>query len=280
MSGFKSQYPELQAKLDRFAPITLEEMDAVKLMNRVDTKYLTTLDRLSELLDMAQDDYMVQQIGGESNLPYYTMYLDTADRQMYADHHRGKTDRKKVRIRRYDSTRLSFLEIKSKNNKGRTKKRRVTCNADEIGKYRDFIAEYTPYAPSTLQSCIENRFNRITLVNNSKTERLTIDTCLRFHNLCDGNCAMLADLVIIELKRSNSILSPATMMLNRLHIRPRGFSKYCIGMSITDPLLKQNRFKPKLRFLQRNVRILRGDEVWTLGVNTETAPQATNIAGK
>lgn len=262
MPGLKSKYLDLQTKLDSFVAITLEEMDAVRLMNRTDTKYLTTLDRLSELLDMAQDDYRVQQIDGESNLPYYTMYLDTADRQMYADHHRGKADRRKVRIRRYDSTLLSFLEVKSKNNKGRTKKKRVLCRADEIEGQRDFVATHTPYELSSLRACIENRFNRITLVNQGMTERVTIDTCLRFHNMSDDSYVMLADLAIIELKRDRCAFSPVTTMLNRLQIKPRGFSKYCIGMSITDGQLKQNRFKSKLRFLQRNVRIIRGDEVW------------------
>ena len=36
--------------LARFAPITLEEMSAVKLMNRIDSKYLVCTNRLPEIL--------------------------------------------------------------------------------------------------------------------------------------------------------------------------------------------------------------------------------------
>ena len=36
-----------------FPPVTLEEMDSVKLMNRIDTKYLTSERILLELLDDA-----------------------------------------------------------------------------------------------------------------------------------------------------------------------------------------------------------------------------------
>jgi hypothetical protein len=36
-----------------------------------------------------------------------------------------------------------------------------------------------------------------------------------------------------------------------LHIHPTGFSKCCIGMAMTDPHLKQNNFKQKLRLLQK-----------------------------
>ena len=51
--------------LKQFPPITLEEMSGVKLMNRTDTKFVTTMAQLRRLLAMAQGDYFVQEIGGE-----------------------------------------------------------------------------------------------------------------------------------------------------------------------------------------------------------------------
>jgi VTC domain. len=258
----QSRYMELQAKLNRFATVTLEDMSGVKLMNRIDTKYLTSIEKLLRLLEMAHAEYMVQEIDNNSNLPYYTMYLDTDEHRMYVDHLRGKKFRKKIRVRRYESTMLSFLEIKSKNNKGRTKKKRIKCNIDEIEKYRDFISDHSPHNYHSLRRCIENRFNRITLVNRHMTERLTIDSCLRFHNLENGNKVILPDLAIIELKRGSNASSPVAQLLNRLQIRPSGFSKYCIGMALTDPLLRQNRFKPRLKSIARHTDIVKDYSVW------------------
>lgn len=56
----QSRYMELQAKLNRFATVTLEDMSGVKLMNRIDTKYLTSIEKLLCLLEMAHAEYMVE----------------------------------------------------------------------------------------------------------------------------------------------------------------------------------------------------------------------------
>ena len=40
--------------LARFDPITLERMDAIRLMNRIDTKYVTDILLLREILEDAQ----------------------------------------------------------------------------------------------------------------------------------------------------------------------------------------------------------------------------------
>ena len=53
--------------LRQMPPITLAEMSGVKLMNRTDTKFVTTMPRLRLLLAMAQQDYFVQEIDGERN---------------------------------------------------------------------------------------------------------------------------------------------------------------------------------------------------------------------
>ena len=39
-----------------YNPITLDEMSGIKLMNRTDTKFVTTVSRLKLLLMMAKDD--------------------------------------------------------------------------------------------------------------------------------------------------------------------------------------------------------------------------------
>ncbi|MCR4766020.1 MAG: VTC domain-containing protein, partial [Bacteroidaceae bacterium] len=55
-----------------YEPITLAEMSEVKLMNRIDTKFVTTVQKLTQLLQMAKDAYWMQEIDGQRNLAYDT----------------------------------------------------------------------------------------------------------------------------------------------------------------------------------------------------------------
>ena len=68
----------LAGPLDGFAPISLAEMDAVKLMNRVDTKYLTDRATLADVLrDAAAAGYRVLVADGSRISPYDSIYFDT-----------------------------------------------------------------------------------------------------------------------------------------------------------------------------------------------------------
>lgn len=224
----------------------------MKLMNRTDTKFVTTESRLRALLRLATDDYMLQAIDGEVIMPYYTRYYDTTDCEMYRHHLHGKLTRKKVRLRRYVQSDVEFLEVKRKNNKGRTDKRRIPSDAELTEDRRNgFLTEMSGYSNNDLVPQIENNFHRMTLVNKARTERLTIDMDLRFHNLTTGNDRDLSGLVIIELKRDGRVPSPIAAILQQLRIKPSGFSKYCIGMALTHPELPSNRFKPRLKMIDK-----------------------------
>ena len=234
--------------LNTFAPISLEQMSSVKLMNRTDTKFVTTQQRLQQLLKMALQDYYIQEIDGQRNLEYDTTYFDTRNFDMYCQHQYNHANRQKIRFRTYCISGLQFMEVKTKNNHGRTKKKRIEVkdmNVNETEK-RDFLSHNLHYSVDSLQPALNNHFSRITLVNKAKTERLTIDSQLSFHNLVNGEYKDMGNLVIIELKRDGRVPSPVLEMLRQLHIHPHGFSKYCMGSALTNPQLPCNRFKRKL----------------------------------
>lgn len=242
--------------LRQFEPITLDEMSGIRLMNRTDTKFVTTLPMLERLLVMAKDDYYAQAIDDKRIAAYFTVYFDTPDCNMYTVHETGHTNRQKLRVRSYVDSHLDFLEVKTKNNRGRTKKKRVSLNGFnpddsaafdvQCPDYADFLHQYLHYDPASLSRQLENRFDRITLVNKAKTERLTIDTHLRFRNITTGNLRFMDDIVIIELKRDGLMPSPILGHLRQLRIKPHGFSKYVIGSALTNDQLHCNRLKPKL----------------------------------
>ena len=257
---------KIQSLLKEMKPITLDEMSSIRLMNRLDTKYVASKQQLVELLHLLRDKYFVQEINDMRICPYRTTYLDTEDHKMYLQHHNKHANRLKVRVRTYLSDGdLTFLEVKRKNNHKRTKKKRMevislekcseTDGAEEFLKKRTKGMEFKDLHP-----VVQNMFQRITLVNYAKTERLTIDFNVQFHNFETGVFRDTDNLVVIELKRDGNVYSPVVSILRDIHVHPSGFSKCCIGMALTDKSLKQNNFKERIHYLERvNGRTLDAD---------------------
>ena len=64
--------------LASFAPISLAEMDGIKLMNRVDKKYITDSHKLIDILkDASAQGYRVFENCGERLHGYDSVYFDT-----------------------------------------------------------------------------------------------------------------------------------------------------------------------------------------------------------
>ena len=216
--------------LSEMQSIGLDDMKAVRLMNRMDQKYMASADMLEALLGRIADGYYVQHIGGNPLAPYRTLYFDTDDLRMYTMHHNRKLNRQKLRVRTYRSTDTTFFEIK-------------------------FVDGNTPYPVGTLHPCLENRFERITLVDKGMSERVTIDRGIMFHNRATGNDADISQLMVIEVKHETGApMSDIERALHELHVLPRRMSKYCIGTALTDPAAKTNRFKAKLLFIEKTLK--------------------------
>lgn len=284
----------------RMPTLDLDRIAAVRLMNRVDTKYLVDERRCMELLELAADQYYVQIIDDCRACRYATLYYDTPQWDMYHLHHNRRLTRQKIRTRTYIETGVTYLEVKNKSNKGRTHKRRMALDRSLFAAAAtdtaaaDFLRREARYAPETLSPSLATRFVRVTLVNRAMTERLTIDFDLHFDNVraadggnkdmngrkdmntigpgdmdingCGnngmtgmdngfrpaaeaslGHTASLGRLVVIELKQDALAPSPMKQILAQLRVKPFKLSKYCIGEALTNPLVKHNRFKAKIR---------------------------------
>ncbi len=231
-------------------------MSGIKLMNRTDTKFVATEKQLHTFLLAVQGKYFIQNINGKRIASYHTTYFDTDDYQMYNMHHCGRVTREKIRVRTYLDSNDTFFEIKNKNNHGRTKKKRISIQGhdsvmDELGNIVPFMAKHAWYTIEEITPVIENWFNRITLVNYDKTERLTIDFNLKFHHLKSDRHEKLDHVAIIELKRDGNVPSPALEILREVRIKRSGFSKYCIGSALTQHTLRRNNFKERLIMISK-----------------------------
>ena len=265
-----------------FEPISLAQMESVKLMNRIDTKFAVPMAVLPAILKAAQADYFAQEIDGKRIATYDTMYYDTDSLDMYVRHHDRQLVRQKIRVRQYVDSHLTFLEIKRKNNKGRTNKKRIVVpgfditadtpsvlkhkkKEDEAVTVESFIDSKSRYEWSQISPHLWTKFHRITLVNKAKTERLTIDMDLVWENVVSGEAKTYPELVIIELKRDGNVPSHMTDIMLAHRIHPFKISKYCIGTALTTPGIKTNRFKKKIRLIEKMLHLspalFHGEEV-------------------
>ena len=240
--------------------ISLEEMDGVKLLNRIDTKYLTNEETLLAVLaDARAAGYRALETEGVKVSPYNSVYFDTPGMNMFLDHHNRRLVRQKVRTREYVNSGTAFLEIKRKNNHRRTRKKRIAIGEREMLGFAGnpdacaFLAGYSRFTAAEIRPVLSTAFRRITLVNPARTERLTIDTSLLFTNFLTGKKASLEDAVIIELKQDGHAASQMKGILLDHRVKPVRVSKYCIAVTLTDPSVKSGRFKVKVRTIEKTI---------------------------
>jgi hypothetical protein len=234
--------------LERFDAIQLSEMTHVALLRRTDTKYLMSEEQLSRALGHLVDHYRVLEVGGRRVQHYQTLYFDTRNMTLYRQHHNDRRNRYKVRERAYVDSDLAFLEIKHKVDANTTVKSRMRTRelTPQIARDADsFLQAHYPYQVEALEAKLFNTFERITLVSKHSVERMTIDIGLRFS--WDGADVSLDGIAIAEVKQDGfSVDSVFVQQMRSLGVRPTGFSKYCIGVSMLYPEVKHNRFKPQL----------------------------------
>ena len=216
------------------APISLANLDAVSLLNRIDTKFLLTASRLAEILPGLADEYLVLEVGGRRLHQYRTLYFDTPEYDLYRRHRGSEPIRHKVRSRAYVDSGLAFFEIKSKTHDRRTIKHRLATSS--------FVGDWTPEASAfvrshlgpdapALQPTLSNDFLRVTLMDRRGTERLTLDLNVQFD--CDGRTAVLPGLAIAELKQGHAQQpSPFADAMRAAGIVPTSVSKYCVGVGL------------------------------------------------
>jgi hypothetical protein len=236
-----------------FEPVSLQEMDSVALLNRVDTKYLLSAAQLATVLRNLRAHYQVLSIADRRVHHYWTQYFDTHGFELYHDHVTGRAEIYKVRSREYLDTQLSYLEVKHKNHKRRTEKSRlpVSYHCDCLdGEMDDFLRGFIRFPSRDLEPKLWNTFKRITLVSQYDQERLTIDVDLCFFN--QKRVLFLDGIAIAEIKQEKFKRSSAFVLeTRRLGIRQTGFSKYCFGVAQLYSSVKRNSQKAKALMIDK-----------------------------
>lgn len=233
--------------LNNFRSVSLSEIENVKFMERTDTKYVFHINSLPSVLEELNSTYQCLVTASQKVAAYSTLYYDSPDFHFYNQHHNGCLNRYKVRHRTYLNSGLGFLEVKQHRNTGITNKKRIEIEKapmkfDEISS--GFLSQHLKCNTQLLSPTIKINYNRITLVNSTGTERLTIDTNLEFEH--GQQVIKPSTLVVAEIKRQRHSASMFSDIMKRKRIRESSFSKYCVGLVLTESRIKKNNFKEKI----------------------------------
>lgn len=226
-------------------------MDGVSLMNRLDTKYVISVNDLDGVLKNLTQDYDILSIDNQKVFRYENTYFDTISHKLYTQHHNGKLTRFKIRVRKYCQNGLKFFELKLKNNKGKTEKKRIKVDTMAFNDSNlDFMNKYI-HTKDEYQPSLNISFERFTLVNKSKTERITFDNKLKYE--FDNNSKEYPYFCIIEIKEDGrDHMSILKNILKEHRKAPSSMSKYCFGIaSLKKMSVKTNLMKSKKRVIKK-----------------------------
>lgn len=200
------------SKLQNFQALTLTELNAqASYLKRIDRKFLLTKSQFSEILEDLKEDFQVLEIAGKKVFSYDNVYMDTDNYLFYNQHQDKFKTRTKIRTRLYKDSDMAFFEFKQKIN-GITQKFRYQFPSEEHGvmtkwKKRFFEWVWQSMYQSTDQTphifpSIKTAYKRITLVEKTWSERLTVDFSVKTLDLRDEKAQniTLKNLVIIESK--------------------------------------------------------------------------------
>jgi hypothetical protein len=238
--------------LDAFPRATPELLERRALLRRADTKFLGSDAQVAQVLSTLTADYALL-----GTAPYFTLYFDTDDRRCFHDHRVGRRIRHKVRIRHYDDRKLTYLEIKSRQNGAITTKHRTQLPYESVAlgeAERAFVEKHTGIPGETLHPAVWINYRRITLLSLEHNERFTIDLDLRVAppGDRDGLIKDLSGVAFFEIKQAPLRRdTPVIQRLRSFGLRPRSISKYCAGVIYADPATRHNRLRPIVRALEK-----------------------------
>lgn len=228
--------------LQKFETLSLTDLqNKAPLLEREDKKFVLALKQINSVLEECLEEYQILKIDTDLFFEYKTAYYDTKDLQLYQNHHSGKGNRNKIRERLYVNSGLKFVEIKNKNNKGKTIKHRL--ETDTILHTKDFVAIHTGLSISDLEKTLSIEYSRITLLHKKNLEKVTLDYNLIFSN--DVVTVKYDNIVIAEVKTEKTTTIKFCSIMKKYAVREGSLSKYCLGLVSLNNKIKHNNFKYK-----------------------------------
>lgn len=272
--------PDLASVLAEIEPVPLDELlQRAALQTRTDRKYVLSTDATSAFVADLRARARVLEIAGSRTFGYESVYFDTPALRsfMLAAHRRPA--RFKIRTRTYLDSGECWLEVKTRDRRGRTVKTRQPH--DLADRHRITAAGYalvravldetrlSRQDADALRPTLVTRYTRTTLLVSGAAaagastpgstsgrpgwgqeppdSRLTIDTGL-VCSRAGGSVARLPARAVVETKSGAGASAVDRLLWSRGH-RPSRISKYGTGLAALDPTLPAATW---VRVLHRN----------------------------
>jgi hypothetical protein len=242
----------IQQAVKGFNPITLKDLDSVKLMNRVDSKFVFNIKHFENILTELQQNYSILEIESKRVFRYESLYFDTPSYLLYRHHHCGKPARVKVRYRKYVDSNLVFFEVKKKTKTGRTDKHRIVQPeiSRTISGAETALLNKMEVNLHDLEEKVWVYFDRITMASNDTQERITIDMNLMLEDAAQKKS--FPNAIIAEVKQERySRLSKFVEVLRKRNIPELSISKYALSVVTMKDDVKKNNFKAMINKLNK-----------------------------
>lgn len=246
--------------LKDFSTISLDQLNAnMSLMERIEKKYLITLQDLWKIMKELKDKYFVLSIKNNSIFVYDNIYMDTDDFIFFHQHEKNMKSRVKVRTREYVDSNIAFFEFKQKEWDLIRKSRfdlPVTESKDINNEWKAFYQSMCnslelPYMHANIKPKLRTLYKRITLCSKKNDERITIDFDIKLQDITAKwkELFSLWPVAIIETKSGNKHCQ-SHEILNKMKYKPaRGCSKYCLWIVYNWLVAETKHFKNTMKFI-------------------------------
>ncbi|HIF66224.1 MAG TPA: VTC domain-containing protein [Acidimicrobiia bacterium] len=235
-----------ESLVERFRAIDLEGMDNLaSLDQRFDRKYVVSEDEASSLFAMVPGSLAALEIAGRRAFAYESWYFDTADLESFRATAHRRRRRWKVRTRTYLDAQKSMVEVKLRDQRGQSVKRRLPEDFSlapnltiKGARFVNEILKRDGFA-ATLTSTLQTSYERVSVVDVESGVRLTADLGVRCRAVV-GKEALIEG-VVIETKSPRGP-GPIDRALWRRGHRPVRLSKYATGMAAIHHELPRNKW--------------------------------------
>ncbi len=250
---------QLEALLNSFDSNGLEDVKQLSFAKRREEKYILHFDTLFYVLPLLKEYYSILEISNQRYQTYETQYWDTPHYDMFHQYQRKIGNRYKIRTRQYLESGIEYIELKHKNNKDFSLKKRQRLSSDHrLETIKNFIKEHSPYQYDELEKTVKNRYFRISLLNKINNERITID--INFHSSLAPEYTSTLDLSHLAIIESKKLIEDHSF-LEEIFLKERyfsiGFSKYAMAVALLKgDKLKTNQLKRKQHLLKKHLERL------------------------
>ncbi len=237
---------ESAIRTQNISPITLEEINEfAALQTRVDRKYIINAEMCNRLIEEVQVQGRVLDIDGMRSTIYQSIYFDTPNLDLYKDAAYKRRPRFKARTRFYQQTNTAMLEVKTKDGRGKTVKKRTPYDVNDVDQLttagKTFIDNVIGEQGVShhLRVTLTSHYQRTTVVDSGTSTRITFDeylTCTDWEKQ-----SILFPMCIVETKSSGQP-SPFDKWLWENGNRPTRISKYCTMLAVLHPDLPANKW--------------------------------------